>query len=244
MARGRFISNAIITDRQIHDLSSDTCRLAYTWLITLADREGRVTGEPDMLLAQLFPRRLNEITPDDIEGFINEWVNAGFVIWYEGSDGDKVLQLVNFEKHQVGMRKMREPTSSFRDPENCRIIAGSVPEHIPLNRIEENVNVNGNSGENSDIAFQEVWEQETGSLVSSPTAFIGMLAVFAKEGVTPEIYRTAIREQKASGKYPVTNPTSVKNWAIGLVKNAKANGSGKKIKKYGPDGEVIMEVEA
>ena len=241
MARGRFISNAIIIDKQIHDLSSDTCRLAYTWLITLADREGRVIGEPDLLLTQLFPRRLREISPEDIEVFINEWVNAGFIVWYEGEDGDRVIQLVNFEKHQVGMRKIREPISSFNAPEDCRIIAGRPPESVPLNRIEENVNVNGNAGENSDISFQQAWEQETGDLITSPTAFNKMLDVFTKEGVTPEIYRTAIREQKASGKYPVTNPTSVKNWAIGLVKNT--NGTGKKRKLIGPDGEIIMEAE-
>lgn len=243
MARGRFISNAVIIDKQIHDLSSDTCRLAYTWLITLADREGRVTGELDLLLAQLFPRRLREISPEDIEGFINEWINAGFIVWYEGSDGDRVIQLANFEKHQVGMHKERETASKYQPPDECRIIAGVVPEEIPLNINRIEYKVNGNAGENSDISFQQAWELETGNLVTSPSAFNKMLDLFAKEGVTPEIYRTAIREQMASGKYPVTNPTSVKNWAIGLAKNTGTNGTGKKRKLIGPDGEIIMEAE-
>jgi len=45
MARGRFISNDVINDKEINDLSSDTCRLAYVFLITIADREGRVAGD-------------------------------------------------------------------------------------------------------------------------------------------------------------------------------------------------------
>ena len=142
MARGRFISSSIITDRQINDLSNDTCRLAYTWAITLADREGRVTGEPDLLLAQLFPRRISEIKPSTIEGYIREWVDAGFVTWYEGSDGDRVLQFVNFEKHQVGLRKEREQASAFDAPDDCRIIDGHTPEQIPVKLIKDNLNNN------------------------------------------------------------------------------------------------------
>lgn len=226
MARGRFISNAIITDRQVHDLSSDTCRLAYTWLITLADREGRVIGEPDLLLAQLFPRRLNEITPDDIERFINEWVLAGFVVWYEGKDGDRVLQLVNFEKHQVGLRKERESSSDFDTPEDCRIIDGELPAKIPVN-----VNVNSNDKlkpASSDFSeFQKVWEQETGSLVTGFTEFTRMCKRFKKENVTPEIFRTAIREQSKS-KYPVKSPISVEEWSVRIanpINNKNNNGT-------------------
>ena len=225
MARGRFISNAIITDRQVHELSSDTCRLAYTWLITLADREGRVVGEPDLLLAQLFPRRLGKITPDDVEGFINEWVNAGFMIWYEGNDGDKVLQLVNFEKHQSGLRKEREAESVYADPQDCRIISGVSPEQIPV-KLNSNVNENDKVKEaHADFsAFQKVWEKESGTLVSGFTEFSRMCERFVTEGVTPEIYRTAIQEQKQSS-YAVKRPTSVEEWAIRIAKPKQAKTS-------------------
>jgi len=43
-----------------------------------------------------------------------------------------------------------------------------------------------------------------------------MVSEFEKAGVTPEIYRTAIQEQKLS-TYKVKGPTSVKNWAIGIA---------------------------
>lgn len=235
MARGRFISNNIIMDRQIHELSNDTCRLAYTWLITLADREGRVVGEPDLLAAQLFPRR-REITPKMIEDFILEWIDAGFVIWYFGSDGDRVLQLVNFEKHQVGLRKGREAESVYDDPDDCRIIAGVIPEQSPVKLIKDNNNLIEDAEKNDYSAFQVVWESETGKPVAGFTNFCKMIDRFIEIGVTPEDYRTAIKEQSNSD-YPVKNPTSVETWAIGLVENGDR--PQKKKEFIGPDGEVI-----
>lgn len=172
MARGRFISNKITTDRQVHELSSDTCRLAYTWMITLADKEGRVIGEPEMLLALLFPRR-RDITVSQMEAYIDEWINAGFVFMFLGNDGDRVLQLVNFEKHQVGLRKDKEPDSAYDCPDNCRIIAGKIPENVRVNRIEEEVKLNRNGME------EEVEAEENGKDEPAPASDPDL------EGITP-----------------------------------------------------------
>jgi len=131
MARGRFVSKAIIRDRGINDLSCDTSRLAFTWLITIADCEGRTVGEPDLLKSALFPRR-SDITPDQIETYINEWVSAGFIIWYYGKDEDRYIQFVNFDKHQIGLRKGREAESEIDAPELCRSVDGAAPEEIGL----------------------------------------------------------------------------------------------------------------
>ena len=157
MARGRFIANKITTDRQVNELSSDTCRLAYTWMITLADKEGRVIGEPEMLLALLFPRR-RDISAEQIEQFIIEWVNSGFIFVFENSDGDKVLQLINFEKHQVGLRKDKEPESVYDSPDKCRIIDGKFPEkvRVKLREVEEEEEVNNNKIEVEEEVEEEV----------------------------------------------------------------------------------------
>lgn len=144
MARGRFISNEVIDDKEMNDLSSDTCRLAYVYLITLADREGRVAGDPPYLKSLLFPRRY-DITPDDIQEFILEWVDAGFVIWYECNNGEKALRLVNFEKHQKGLRKDRETQSKFDDPKNCKILAGDLTINGKGVKEKNNININLNS---------------------------------------------------------------------------------------------------
>lgn len=150
MARGRFISNDVIDDKEMNDLSSDTCRLAYVYLITIADREGRVAGDPPYLKSLLFPRRY-DVTPDMIQEFILEWVEAGFVIWYECSNGEKALRLVNFEKHQKGLRKDREAESKFEDPAKCKILAGDsikngeTVKEKEKNNNNNNMNVNLNS---------------------------------------------------------------------------------------------------
>jgi len=129
LARGRFISKSITTDREINALSSDTSRLAFTWLLTFADCEGRVTGEPDLLLASLFPRR-QDITPDLLETFIQEWASAGFIVWYLAPDGDRYIQFLNFSKHQIGLRKDREAFNPIPAPENAALLAGTLPDEL------------------------------------------------------------------------------------------------------------------
>lgn len=182
MARGRFISNDVIDDKEMNDLSSDTCRLAYIFLITISDREGRVAGDPPYLKSLLFPRRY-DITPDMIQDFILEWVEAGFVIWYECSNGEKALRLVNFEKHQKGLRKDREAVSKYDDPAHCRILAGdSIKNSKDLkekinnkNNDNENVNLNSKSGE-KDGQGRDLVGSDFGDNERSP-----LLAIFEKE---------------------------------------------------------------
>jgi hypothetical protein len=72
--------------------------------------------------------------------------------------------------------------------------------------------------------YQKVWEQETGKPIAGFTQFYRMCEAFVAAGVTPNIYRTAIQEQSNSN-YAVSNPTSVKNWAIGLLKKKDTNTS-------------------
>jgi len=231
MARGRFISNDIIADKEINELSSDTSRLAYIFLITLADCEGRVIGDPVYLASVLFPRR-REVTPDMIRSFIIEWINAGFIVWYETPNGEKAIQLINWGKHQKGLRKDREAPTNFPDPKECNVI--EIKENLkevklrevkgtaPINSGEGREKVGSNQKENikparSDFsAFQQVWEQETGHPVSGFTEFTRMCERFEAEGVTSDLYRTAIQEQKQS-EYPVKRPTSVEEWAVRLA---------------------------
>ena len=111
MARGRFISNGIISDKKINELSDDTSRLAFTWLITTADAEGRTHGDPAMVRSILFPRRA-DVTVERMEAYISEWASCGLIRWYESND-DLWIDFPNFEKHQTGLRKEREPASQI-----------------------------------------------------------------------------------------------------------------------------------
>jgi hypothetical protein len=125
----------------MHNLSDDTSRLAFTWLLTFADAEGRVHGDPLVLHAMLFPRR-TDITPEQIETYVQEWADAGLVIWYFAKD-DTWIKFVNFEKHQIGLRKDREPESEIPSEDGAEVVrktSGSYPEDIPLKLSKVNIN--------------------------------------------------------------------------------------------------------
>lgn len=111
MARGRFITNGITSDKKINDLSDDTSRLAFTWLITFADCEGRTHGDPAMVRSLLFPRR-TDVTIERMEAYLAEWQAVGLVRIYT-ANGDTWLDFPNFAKHQTGLRKDHEASSTI-----------------------------------------------------------------------------------------------------------------------------------
>ena len=161
MARGRFISKDIIGDKEVNELSTDTCRLAYIYLITLADCEGRIIGDPDYLASMLFPRR-REVTPDMIRSFVGEWAEAGFIVYYETAAGEKIIQLINWEKHQKGLRKDREAPSNFPDPKECNVI--QVKNNLKESKLRE---VKGSPPTNSGVNTDKIGNKENKPISSS-----------------------------------------------------------------------------
>ncbi len=126
MARGRFISKSITADRQVNQLSSDTCRLAFTWLLTFADCEGRVSGEPDLLVSALFLAR-HDVTSAHLEAFYPTMGCLRFCSLVSRPMVTVTCKFLNFAKHQLGLRKNKEPASSIPNPLVCQILAGSLP---------------------------------------------------------------------------------------------------------------------
>jgi hypothetical protein len=147
MANGRMITNLICRDKRINQLSSDTGRLAFTWLITFADREGRVPGDPAVVRSMVFPRR-QDVSIEQMEAIIQEWHTLGLVLWYEAED-DKWIWFPSFDDNQKGLRKDREAPSKIpppparaskqngEDPEQLRSDSGQDPEQLPVKLIEE-----------------------------------------------------------------------------------------------------------
>src|SRR3990167_2527107 len=132
MARGRIISNEIARDKKINDLSDDTSRLAFTWLLTFADVEGRTHGDPALIRSMVFPRR-TDITIERIESYIQEWHDSGLVVWYE-ADGDQWICFPQFNKHQPNLRKDREAPSAIPAPPGY---APPLPQDAPPNPPDE-----------------------------------------------------------------------------------------------------------
>lgn len=151
MAQGRMIVNAIAADKRINKLSDDTSRLAFTWLITFADCEGRTYGDPAVVRSMLFPRR-QDITIERMEDYIREWALLGLIVWYE-SDGDTWISFPKFDKNQPGLRKDREapsriPQAPELSEELLRSYSGATPELLPVKLKEVKV-IEGNSATTS-----------------------------------------------------------------------------------------------
>jgi hypothetical protein len=108
------ITNNITMDKRISELSDDTSRLAFTWLITFADCEGRTRGDPAVLRSILFPRR-DDISLEQMEYYIREWHDAGLIVRYEAK-GDLYIYFPAFDKNQANLRKDREAPSEIPEP--------------------------------------------------------------------------------------------------------------------------------
>lgn len=134
MARGRIINSKICMDRKVNELSDDTSRLAFTWLITFADCEGRTPGEPIILCSMLFPRR-RDMPEEQMEGYIREWAESGMVVWYKVKE-DMFIEFLNFEDNQPNLRKDREAASVIPSPAEGEILAGILPEKYRLAKEE------------------------------------------------------------------------------------------------------------
>jgi hypothetical protein len=143
MAQGRIIVNAICADKRINLLSDDTSRLAFTWLITFADCEGRTHGDPAVVRSMLFPRR-DDVSIERMETYIREWATLGLIIWYE-IDGDLWIYFPTFDKNQPGIRKDREAPSRIpgipnEASEQLRTGSGSTPAQLPVKLKEKKGN--------------------------------------------------------------------------------------------------------
>ena len=144
MARGRFITSEIARDKRINELSDDTSRLAFTWLITFADCEGRTYGDPALLRSMLFPRR-QDINIEKMREYVKEWSLSGLIVWYQAND-DLYIWFPAFEKNQSGLRKDREAPSIIPEytgdtplvsVDELRTNSGLTPDEIPVKLIKD-----------------------------------------------------------------------------------------------------------
>ena len=83
--------------------------------------------------------RLEHITLAQVEQYLQEWHDAGAVIWYE-VDGEMFLYCVGFKRQQVGLRYEREAASRYPAPPTPELVrsdsATSPRNGMERNRIE------------------------------------------------------------------------------------------------------------
>lgn len=93
MARSRNIKPAIMSNEDLAELKPIE-RLLFIYLWMLADREGRLEDRPKRIRAEALP-----YDNVDADKMLDQLVDAGFIRRYS-VDGEKIIQIVNFLKHQ------------------------------------------------------------------------------------------------------------------------------------------------
>lgn len=126
MARGRMLSTEASVDPELHTISVQAMAL-YLLTIPHLDRDGLIDGRPMRLGALVAPMRPELV--DQAGSYINEWVQAGLVVRYDGEKGRPCLFFKGFRQHQQGMEYDREPPSRLPPPPGWIRIAkkGLVP---------------------------------------------------------------------------------------------------------------------
>lgn len=94
MARARNIKPGFFKNADLVETSFET-RLLFVGLWTLADREGRLQDRPKQIKMELFPA-----DNVDVDNCLNDLSQLGFITRYV-ADGKRVIQIVNFCKHQT-----------------------------------------------------------------------------------------------------------------------------------------------
>lgn len=99
MARIRTIKPELPTDRTLAACSMEA-RYTFLLLISQADDYGLLLAEPRQLLGMLFPHD-EHVTPKHLDKWLGELCTSGRIRWRVTKDGARVLEIVNWAKHQV-----------------------------------------------------------------------------------------------------------------------------------------------
>lgn len=110
MAEKRMLSKVISISEKVNTLPDIFDMLLFTWMIPHTDDFGRLAGSAAKVKALVVP--MLDKTIRDVEAALNHLADAELILWYE-ADGEKVIQILNNEKHQQGLKGKR---SKFAAP--------------------------------------------------------------------------------------------------------------------------------
>jgi hypothetical protein len=216
--------------------------LAYTWLITHLDKEGRTYGDPMIVRSTVFPRR-DDISVDQMEACIQEWYDKCLILWYE-VDGDKYIWFPTFEDNQKGLNKSREadsiiPAPSEKDIAQFMIKSGVSQEQITvkLSRSKEevksksNVNSKGEEKEKTTAfpSLVDYFHDLSGLTVTDE--WDGAATRLIDEGITPSVLERAWQEIRGKKNYKIKGLQSMVNPCL----NVKAGPHYSKLKQQDYD---------
>jgi hypothetical protein len=125
MARGRMLLKRISMSEKVNkNLSCDTSRLLYTWLLSHLDVNGCYYADPIIVKNTIFPWR-EDITIDEIEKYLKEMNDCGLIVLYDS--GGNYLHYPDFEDKQPKINKDREGRTDIPTPTQDKLKSKSRP---------------------------------------------------------------------------------------------------------------------
>lgn len=120
MARRRYLTSDISTDKRVNDLArtaGDFAALLYTWMIPHAADDATLPGDPEELLMRVCPGRRDK-EPDDVAAALAAMDALGLIAW------DRAASIVRFPdsfyRHQTYITEKRRGSAQPSAPaEGC-----------------------------------------------------------------------------------------------------------------------------
>ena len=97
MATRRMLHNKISRSLQVNRLSLEA-QLLFTWLISHADDEGRLYGEPEYIKGTVVPLK-ESWTSKEVGGYLVEIEKQGLIYYWQDSDRT-IIEFVKWLEHQ------------------------------------------------------------------------------------------------------------------------------------------------
>jgi hypothetical protein len=109
MVEGRLLKKSVSTSTKLAELTNDSARLLYTWLIPHLDVNGRFYADPGQIKTEIVPR-LASFTVENVQAYLEDMQSKELLVIYE-RQGKKYLQVKRFNTHQkIDRKKEAEPT--------------------------------------------------------------------------------------------------------------------------------------
>ncbi|MFC1946086.1 hypothetical protein ACFLW1_02685 [Chloroflexota bacterium] len=115
-ARGRMLAPTISVSERVAALTIKAA-LLFTWMLSHADDQGRLSGDPNTVKALIVPLR-RDISVEDVERALSDLEDVGLIKLYSAleaggwSPSDKVVQISDWWSYQA----LRDPAPSRYPP--------------------------------------------------------------------------------------------------------------------------------
>ena len=154
MAKGRLLNRVIILSRKINAISEGAENLYYR-LLVISDDYGRFHADPEIIKGQIYT--LRKIKISTIKQRLQELDDIKLIKIYN-SNGEKYLEIVNFEKNQYFRKDIKRKSDfpSFQQRSRNEKLQVVTDCNVEPARQYINRNNNSNKNKNKDIRHKVI----------------------------------------------------------------------------------------